>query len=109
MPDIIERNATCARQLLEAGAEIARLTAENAKMWTDFDVLKATVLANERAKDAEIEALRAALQMIVGMCLAPDQKGHGIGKMHAIACRALEHPDWNSYELGADEQREDTK
>lgn len=51
--------------------------------------------------------LRAALQTIVGMCLAPDRKGNGIGGMHAIACRALEHPDWNSYELGTDEQSED--
>lgn len=61
-------------------------------------------LLDEQAE--RIAKLEAALQTIVGMCLAPDQKGNGIGRMHAIACRALEHPDWNSYELGADEQRE---
>lgn len=42
--------------------KLSRLEAENTKMWSDFDALKATWLANERAKDAEIERLADALK-----------------------------------------------
>ncbi len=52
----------CNCQGCRAAAEINRLKAENAKMWADFDALKVIVLANESAKDAEIDRLRAALK-----------------------------------------------
>lgn len=43
--------------------------AENAKMWADFDALKAIVLSNERTKDIEIERLRAALSDAIGFMM----------------------------------------
>lgn len=61
------RNAKCARDLLDAGARIAALEATNAKMWADFDALKATVLANEQEKDAENERLRETLDDVRSM------------------------------------------
>jgi hypothetical protein len=53
--DIIERNAECARRLLEAGAEIERLRAERLAFATESEERKAD---NER--------LRAALEVVWG-------------------------------------------
>lgn len=50
----------------------------------------------------EIERLRAAHTKIIGICL--EGRLGALADAHGTATRALEHPDWNSYELGTDEQ-----
>lgn len=79
-------------ELTRLQRENERLKAENAKIWADFDVLKATVLANERAKDAEIERLTAALKRITKTSYYEWEFRDGavIGKIHIIARDALE-------------------
>jgi len=73
--DIIKRNAECARQLLEAGAEIQRLREEGTVEFT-----KALL---------EIERLRAALQQIVDRYETAGDSWSAY-HMRAIARRALE-------------------
>ena len=66
--DIIERNAKCVRDLLNAGAEIERLNAEVAKLrLVIVHEADCTEAADDEAmrRGHEIERLRAALQRIV--------------------------------------------
>jgi predicted RNase H-like nuclease (RuvC/YqgF family) len=76
--DIIERNAECARRLLEAGAEIERLRAERLAFATESEERKAD---NER--------LRAALQQIADRYETAGDSWPAY-HMRAIARRALE-------------------
>ena len=83
--DIIQRNAECARQLLEAGAEIKRLRERLGPLGLEVVLINgAGHYVNKKVK-AEIERLRAALEDIAGDDYLPD----GIRAIE-IARRALE-------------------
>ena len=83
--DIIQRNAECARQLLEAGAEIKRLRERLGPLGLEVVLINgAGHYVNKKVK-AEIERLRAALEDIAGDDSLPD----GIRAIE-IARRALE-------------------
>ena len=83
--DIIQRNAECARQLLEAGAEIERLTLES-----HGHAMAAEELGKYlQARDADNERLRAALQQIADRYETAGDSWPAY-HMRAIARRALE-------------------